>query len=80
MSATIRVYVNARPVDVASGATLLDAVRLFDAATADLVSTGARALTDSRGLPIAPDVTANAGAIVRVVSGRRPAGDTEPAP
>lgn len=79
MSATVRVYVNARPVDVAAEATLLDAVRLQDAATADLVVTGERALTDSRGLPVSPEERVFAGAIVRVVSGRRAAGGASPA-
>ena len=63
----IRVYVDARPVDVAVSATVLDAVRLTDAALATAVSAGVRSVTDSRGLPIAADAVLHGGAILRVV-------------
>ena len=71
MSESIRAYVNGRGVDVPPGATALDAVRAFDPAQADQVAAGARALTDSRGLPLGPASTLAAGTIVRIVSGRR---------
>ena len=71
MSDTTRVYVNGRGVDVAPGGTFLDAVRAFDAALADQVASGERALNDSRGLPLSAAEPAYAGAIVRIVSGRR---------
>jgi hypothetical protein len=67
----VRVYVNGRGVDVPGDGTALDAVRVFDAATADLLAAGERALTDSRGLPLAADTSVHAGAIYRVVSARR---------
>jgi hypothetical protein len=67
----IRVYVNARPVDVPRDATVLDAVRAHDAATADLIVAGDRAIADSRGLPLPPESPTYMGAILRVISGRR---------
>lgn len=67
----IRAYVNGKGVDVPLGASAIDAVRAYDGAVADEVVTGARALTDSRGLPLEPDAKLASGSIVRVVSGRR---------
>ena len=66
----IRVYVDARPVDVALSATVLDAVRLANAGLAAAVSAGERSVTDSRGLPIAADAPLHGGAILRVVAAR----------
>lgn len=71
MSTTVRAYVNGHGVDVPVGGTALDAVRAFDAATAELVAAGERALTDSRGLPVDAGTPAYSGAIYRVVSARR---------
>jgi hypothetical protein len=65
------VYVNARGVDAAPGATALDAVRLHDPGEADRVAAGERAITDSRGLPVTPDALVFAGAIYRTVAARR---------
>jgi hypothetical protein len=74
VSDSIRAYVNGKGVDVPAGASALDAVRAFDAAVADEVAAGDRALTDSRGLPLEPDSVLSGGSIVRVVSGRRRSG------
>ena len=71
MSDVIRAYVNGRGVDVPAGASAIDAVRAWDAAAADQVVAGERALTDSRGLPLEPAAILTAGSIVRLVSGRR---------
>jgi len=49
MTDSVRVYVNAHPVDVPAGGTALDAVRALDPAIADQVILGTRAITDSRG-------------------------------
>ena len=68
--ATVRVYVNERGVDVAAGATALDAVRAFDAAEGERVASGARGLTDSRGLPVRATEVVHGGAIYRIVSAR----------
>ncbi len=70
----LRVFVNERGVDVAPGATALDAVRARDAAEGARVVAGARQITDSRGLPVAADSAAYAGAIYRTVTARRRAG------
>lgn len=70
MSPTVRVYVNSRPVDAPVGGTALDAVRTFDPLLADLVTSGARVVTDSRGLPVASTVSLTQGAIFRVIHAR----------
>lgn len=75
MSAALRVYVDGRGYDIASGATALEAVRAADPALADRVAAGERAIADSRGLPIPPGSAAYGGAIYRVISARqRPPG------
>lgn len=71
MSDVIRAYVNGRGIDVPTGASAIDAVRAWDAAAADQVVAGERALTDSRGLPLEPTAILTGGSIVRLVSGRR---------
>lgn len=76
----MRVYVNERPVDVARGASALDAARAFAAAEGEAVAAGTRALTDSRGLPVDPAAPAYAGAIYRLVSVRRAAAPGAGAP
>jgi hypothetical protein len=77
MTGTIRAYVNGHGVDVAAGASAIDAVRIWDSAAADQVAAGERALTDSRGLPLEPSSPLVAGSIVRIVSGRRRGAATE---
>lgn len=72
MTDVIRAYVNGRGVDVPAGASAIDAVRAWDAAAADQVLSGDRALTDSRGLPLEPTSVLVGGSIVRIVSGRPP--------
>lgn len=77
MSEVIRAYVNGRGVDVPAGASAIDAVRVHDAAAADQVEAGERALTDSRGLPLEPGAPLVMGTIIRIVSGRRRGAATE---
>ena len=67
---TMRVFVNATPVDVAGGASALDCVRSWRADEADLVESGRRVITDSRGLPIPNDAHAQAGSIYRTIPNR----------
>ena len=67
----MRVFVNARPVDVPAGCTALDAVRVFDGAAADAVAQGSETITDSRGLPAEPAMRLEAGAILRLVPRRQ---------
>lgn len=64
---SVRVFVNAVAVDVRAGASALDAVRQWSAEEADRVARGERVITDSRGLPIASDVTVSAGSIFRLL-------------
>ena len=58
------------PLDVARGATALDAVQARSAEAAAAVRAGTRVITDSRGLPVAPDAPVAAGAIFRLVAAR----------
>ncbi|MDB4908643.1 MAG: hypothetical protein JWO05_3427 [Gemmatimonadetes bacterium] len=70
MSDTVRVYVNGKGLDVVAGATVLDAVRAFDGALAAGVESGARLITDSRGLPIGADAPVAGGSIFRIITNR----------
>lgn len=76
MSDTVRVFIDARGVDVPRGAMPLDAVRAHDPQLADEVASGRRLITDSRGLP-ADDAPVAAGAIFRVVMVRDRAAPVE---
>lgn len=67
----LRVYVDAKPVDVSASATVLDALEAADPALASAVQQGVSAVTDSRGLPISPDAPLHGGAILRVVAVRK---------
>ena len=69
---TLRVYVNAEPVDMPKSATVLDAIERADPSLAADVRSGDRAVTVSRGLPIEADAPLHGGAILRVGSARRP--------
>ena len=70
MTEPVTVFVNARAVQVPTGATVLDAVRAFDPAEGDAFAAGTRGVTDSRGLPVAPTGPVHGGAIFRLVSAR----------
>ena len=70
MSHSLRAFVNARAVDVAPGATALDAIRAWSAEAADEVTAGQRIILDSRGLPIDGTVAVHAGAIYRLIPRR----------
>ncbi|MBK8248629.1 MAG: hypothetical protein IPK85_14645 [Gemmatimonadetes bacterium] len=72
----VRVYFNGRGVDAPGGATVLDALAVFDSTMATEVREGQRALVDSRGLAADPSAAAYAGAIFRVVSARAASGGT----
>jgi len=68
----IRVFVNERPVSVAPGARVRDAVELLDRALADLLGSGAAYVTDGVGRPVdAGDPVGEGGAIFRVVVSAR---------
>ena len=68
---SLRVFVNAVGIDVPMGASALDAVRRWNADEAERVGRGERIITDSRGLPIAAEVTVSAGSIFRIIPARQ---------
>jgi len=70
MTDPVTVFVNARALQVSPSATVLDAVRAFDAAEGDAFAAGTRGVTDSRGLPVPPSSPVHGGAIFRLVSAR----------
>lgn len=76
MTDSVRVYVNAHPVEAPANGSALDAVRAFDPVVADHVVLGLRAITDSRGLPIDASTALSTGAIFRVVHVRAAASES----
>ena len=77
MAETVRIYINARGIDVPATATALDAVEAWDPAQADAIKKGERMITDSRGLPATPETPVHGGAIYRVVRNRSTTTDTD---
>ena len=75
MSETLRVYINARPVEVEAGTTALQAVEAWDETQAAGVRNGERLITDSRGIVTANDTPVHNGAIFRIVRARQ--GDSD---
>jgi hypothetical protein len=75
---TLRVFIDARGVDVAPDATAIDAVEAFDPAIATAVRAGEKILTDSRGLPVDADSTLQSGAIFRLITRRDRSADSNP--
>lgn len=71
MSETVRVYINARPVDVDASVTVLQAVEAWDPSQAAAVRNGERMITDSRGIGTANDTPVHNGAIFRIVRARQ---------
>jgi hypothetical protein len=67
---SLRVFVNGTALSLPRGARILDAVRALDPAAAAAVSAGERAVTDSRGLPVALDAPLAGGTVLRLVSAR----------
>ncbi|HET7583580.1 MAG TPA: hypothetical protein VFK13_01670 [Gemmatimonadaceae bacterium] len=63
----VRVFVDGRGLTLPRQATALDAVRADSAQAAHAVERGEMAITDSRGLPIAPESAVAAGTILRTV-------------
>ena len=80
MSDTVRVYINAKPVDVAIDATALDAVETWDASQAAAIRSGERILTDSRGIPTTADALVHNGAIFRILRARQVADEHDDNP
>jgi hypothetical protein len=70
VSDTVRVFVNGIGLDAPTGGTALDAVALHGAGEADRVRSGALVVTDSRGLPVPPNMPLFNGAVLRLVPNR----------
>ena len=75
MSEKVRIYINAKPVDVDAAATALEAVEAWDEIQAAAVRSGERMITDSRGIVTANSTPVHNGAIFRIVRARQIAGD-----
>lgn len=71
MSDIVRVYINARAVDVDASATALQAVEVWDEMQAAAVRSGERMITDSRGIITANSTPVHNGAIFRIVRARQ---------
>ena len=68
MAETLRVFINEKPVEVARGAAVRDAVARHDRALADLLASDAAYVTDGVGRRIDPaDAVGEAGAVFRVI-------------
>lgn len=75
MSEKVRIYINAKAVDVDATATALEAVEAWDELQAAAVRSGERMITDSRGIVTANTTPVHNGAIFRIVRARQIAGD-----
>lgn len=70
----MRVFVNAVPLEVDTGADVRAAVRAFDAELERKLAGGSAYVTDARGIEVTPDAALAEGSILRVVvSARRTA-------
>jgi hypothetical protein len=79
VSETVRIYINAKPIDIAASATLLEAVEAWDETQAAAVRSGERLITDSRGIVTANNTPVHNGAIFRIVRARQSSDeDTDP--
>jgi hypothetical protein len=79
MSEIVRIYINAKPVEVAASATALDAVEVWDATQAAAIRRGERLITDSRGIVTGNDTPLHNGAIFRIIRARQASDDdTDP--
>lgn len=72
------VFVNEKPVSIATGGTALQAVAALDQELADRLLVGGGYITDGRGIRLAPEEILSAGAIIRVIisARREPDADT----
>jgi len=75
MSEKVRIYINAKAVEVDAAATALEAVEAWDEIQAAAVRSGERMITDSRGIVTANTTPVHNGAIFRIVRARQVASD-----
>jgi hypothetical protein len=78
MSGTVRIYINAKPIEVPASATAIDAVEAMDATQAAAIRSGERLITDSRGIVTANSSPVHNGAIFRIVRARQFSDDIDP--
>lgn len=71
----VRVYINAKAVEVDAAATALDAVERWNPAQAAAIRNGERLITDSRGIVTDNGTPVHNGAIFRIVRSRQTAGE-----
>lgn len=71
MSDLVRFFVDGHPVDGVAGESAISAISRWNTDIADQLTSGKRALSDSRGLPTGVDTVIHGGAIYRVVSNRQ---------
>jgi hypothetical protein len=78
VSPSIRVFVNATPVEVPAGTDVRGAVRAHDPELERRATAGAALVTDARGIAVPLDARLEAGSILRVVvRARRGETDTD---
>jgi hypothetical protein len=75
MSEKVRIYINAKAVEVDAAATALEAVEVWDEIQAAAVRSGERVITDSRGIVTANNTPVHNGAIFRIVRARQITGE-----
>jgi hypothetical protein len=72
----MRIFINEKPLDVAPGTVVRDAVEAFDPELASELGGWAQA-TDGRGIALLPADVLHAGSILRVTRSARKAGDAD---
>jgi hypothetical protein len=77
MTDTIRVFVNATALDLATGARVEEAVAAYDPSLATGLRNGAAYVTDGRGIEMEQDAPLASGAILRVVVRARRGSDAD---
>jgi hypothetical protein len=75
MSEKVRIYINAKAVEVDAAATALEAVEGWDELQAAAVRSGERMITDSRGIVTPNNTPVHNGAIFRIVRARQTPSD-----
>jgi len=77
MIPTIPIFINAERVEVPAGIAIVDALHIWSEGMAADVEDGSQHVLDSRGLPVALDMTVYAGAIFRLIATRGPRDDPD---
>jgi hypothetical protein len=75
MSEKVRIYINAKAIDVDPSSTALEAVEAWDEIQAAAVRSGERLITDSRGIVTANNTPVHNGSIFRIVRARQTGAD-----